>query len=337
VSRVAAVVSIRPYTDDDEADVLALLDASLGSGPAGRRTPEFFRWKHVDNPFGRSLMLVAESEGRIVGLRAYMRWRFVASGEPVRAVRAVDTATHPDVQRRGIFSKLTREALEQLKGQADLVFNTPNEKSLPGYLKMGWRTVGRVPVRVRVRHPLRFVRRARSARASTAAEPSTRANVSLDPHEILTEASVGRLLAGYGDPRLTTDRSVAYLRWRYLGAPILGYRSMTDSDDGDLLSIGLFRVRPRGELLEATVGDVLGGDRAAAARVLRRIARAAPVDHVTCSFPSGTTLSRASAAAGFIPAMTGPTLVALPLSDRIGRDVGDLSSWALTLGDVEVF
>ena len=93
---------------------------------------------HPVDPFGRSFMLVAETDGRIVGLRAFMRWEFVAGDRRFRAVRAVDTATHPDHQGKGIFSRLTLEALDSLRDQADFIFNTPNEKSLPGYLKMGW-------------------------------------------------------------------------------------------------------------------------------------------------------------------------------------------------------
>ena len=56
-----------------------------------------------------------------------------------------------------MFSRLTRAALDALDGQVDLVFNTPNGKSGPGYLKLGWREVGRVPVAVRVRRPLRLL------------------------------------------------------------------------------------------------------------------------------------------------------------------------------------
>src|SRR2546428_1238947 len=99
-------VTIRPFEDADEPVVLDLLSASLGDGPAGRRPPEFFRWKHIDNPFGRSYMILAESDGRVVGFRSFMRWRFRAGDATVLGVRAVDTATHPDVQGRGIFRNL---------------------------------------------------------------------------------------------------------------------------------------------------------------------------------------------------------------------------------------
>ena len=149
---------MRAWHDDDLPHVLELLQAALGGGPAGVRPAEFFRWKHLENPFGRSFMLVAEADGRIIGLRAFMRWRFRADDRVVHAVRAVDTATHPDYQGRGVFSMLTRRAIEEMRGEVELIFNTPNEKSLPGYLKMGWQSVGRVPILVRPQHPVRLVR-----------------------------------------------------------------------------------------------------------------------------------------------------------------------------------
>ena len=87
MSGTRMALAIRPYRDEDEPAVLSLLSASLGAGPAGARPPEFFRWKHLENPFGRSFMLVAESEGQVVGLRAFMRWEFTAGDRSFRAVR----------------------------------------------------------------------------------------------------------------------------------------------------------------------------------------------------------------------------------------------------------
>jgi hypothetical protein len=84
VTRAATAVSIRSYSDGDETGVLHLLNAALGVGPAGERSAGFFRWKHLNNPFGRSFMLVAEADDRIVGLRAFMRWEFVSAGRRFR-------------------------------------------------------------------------------------------------------------------------------------------------------------------------------------------------------------------------------------------------------------
>src|SRR5437867_2251138 len=94
-------------------------------------------------------MWVAVSDDRIVGFRTFIRWRFRVDDDVVDAVRAVDTATDPAHQGRGIFSRLTLGALDELRGEnVGFVFNTPNDQSRPGYLKMGWRIVGRVPIAV---------------------------------------------------------------------------------------------------------------------------------------------------------------------------------------------
>ena len=94
--------------------MLELLGASLGGGPAGRRPPEFFRWKHLENPFGRSFMLLAERDGRLVGLRAFMRWRFEAGRAPGAAPSARSTRRRIQTTRaQGIFTRLTLAALDR--------------------------------------------------------------------------------------------------------------------------------------------------------------------------------------------------------------------------------
>jgi GNAT superfamily N-acetyltransferase len=327
-------IAVRPFTPEDEPAVLELLDAALGGGPAGRRPPEFFRWKHLANPFGPSFMLVAEAGGRLVGLRAFMRWQFVAGGRVLRAVRAVDTATHPDYQGMGIFSRLTRAALEALDGEVDLVFNTPNGKSGPGYLKLGWREVGRVPVAVRARRPVRLLA---AGRAGQRPAPAVRA----DPAATVLEDTdrLERLLRREPSPRgLATPRDPTYLAWRYGAAPLLGYRAVTEERGGELTGVAIFRVRPRGALWESTLAEVVaGGDAATARRLLRKVIRSAPVDHLTLHLPGTAPLRRAATMTGFLPSPAGVSLVVNPRREGIRPDPTDLRSWSVSLGDLEVF
>ena len=329
-------VSVRRFHPGDLPDVLELLDASLGGGPAGRRPPDFFRWKHLDNPFGPSFLLLAEREGRLVGLRAFMRWRLLAGDRAVAAARAVDTATHPDFQGMGIFTRLTLAALDEVRGQVDLVFNTPNAKSGPGYLKMGWREVGRVPVMVRVRRPLRLLRGRRPG-ADPGQVPPVAAPAAASVLERGPEVA-GLLWREPAADGLATARDLGYLRWRYGAAPLLGYRAVTDERDGELAGLAIFRVRPRGGLWETTVAEVLaGGDQGTARRLLRRVARAAPADHLTFAAPAGSAAARAAARGGFLPAPAGIMLVANPLAGDLRPDPSELGSWSLSLGDLEVF
>jgi hypothetical protein len=146
-------------TDGDVPAVVELLDEALGPAPGGVDRRALFEWKHLRNPFGRSIALVAELDGRVVGLRCFMRWRLagVAGARALTAVRAVDTVTSTSVRRLGIFSRLTTEALATCEAEGvALVFNTPNDSSRPGYLKMGWEVVTVWPVWLRARRPDRL-------------------------------------------------------------------------------------------------------------------------------------------------------------------------------------
>jgi hypothetical protein len=341
-SELKTEVLVRGWRDEDEPDVLRLLQDTLGGGPAGTRPVEFFRWKHMDNPFGHSYMLVAEVRGRIVGFRSFMRWRFIAGDQSVAAVRAVDTATHADYQGRGIFSLLTRQAIAGIREEADLIFNTPNEKSLPGYLKMGWEPIGAMPIRVRPVRPVRIARGMRSINetlAPLAPSPEVRAEKAAEA--LADPIAVDGLIeeARLPGDRLATDRDATYLRWRYASAPLLDYRAIREVRGGVLRGLALFRVRPRGRLQEATIAELLveRGDRRTAMRLLRRVRKASSVDHITASFPSDSTQAASALRAGFFKAPRGLTMVVNPLREGLMFDPTDPQAWALGLGDLEVF
>ncbi|MGH2791295.1 MAG: GNAT family N-acetyltransferase [Actinomycetota bacterium] len=331
---------VREYRDEDEAEVLDLLVASLGGGPGGNRTPQFFRWKHLDSPFGRSLMLLAHQGDRIIGFRSFMRWRFRSGGEELACVRAVDTATHPEHQGQGVFSRLTLDALEALRPNTDLVFNTPNGKSGPGYLKMGWRRVCSLPVSVRVRRPLHFARNLRSLRSDSTAGSPPAIDASPAAEELADTEQVRALLTRLSyDDRFTTERSLEYLRWRYGAAPLLDYRALTAKVDGELRGLLIFRVRPRGSLWESTVAEVLVAptDDRTARSLLRWATRAAAVDHLTIHLPARSPLTRSSMLTGFVPSPRGMDLFVNPLRGNIQPPPEKFESWALSLGDLEVF
>lgn len=331
---------IRPYTDADEAAVLDLLQLSLGGGPVGERTAEFFRWKHHRNPFGRSPAFVADAEGTLVGFRIFMRWRWRAGHRQWEAVRAVDTATHPDHQGQGIFKRLTLGAVDGIRGEIDLIFNTPNDKSRPGYLKMGWTQVGTVPVLVRPRRPVRFARGVRQVRAGSTTAPvlcdlPPAADAFAAPAAI--EALLERIADG--DGRLTTDRSLDYLRWRYSEVPGLDYRHVAVHRGGELVGLAFGRPRRRGPLAELTLSELLvaRGDRAALRAVLRQASRESGCDHLATVAGLDPALRSTFTRAGYVALPgQGIVLTSNPLA-TVAPDPTELSSWAFSLGDLEVF
>jgi GNAT superfamily N-acetyltransferase len=321
-------VMVRPASAADRPSVLALLEASLG-WESDDRHADFFSWKHEQNPFGPSLAWVAvDREGQVLGFRTFLRWEFTQGSTVVRAARAVDTAIRRDVQRRGIFSRLTATAIEGLvRDEVAFVFNTPNQQSLPGYLKMGWQRVGRLPVRVRAPSVRRWKRLVGARRPADKWSLLTGAGVPASDAFAETD-SVARLLAELDHTEgLHTRVGVEYLRWRY-GFPALRYRIVTAGptvEDG----AAVFRFRRRGTAVEAVICDLLvpGEDRMLGAELCRRVLEVAGADYALC-------LGRPRAR-GFLPLPgQGPMLTWRALREMASPS---LHEWDLSLGDVELF
>src|SRR5688572_1153461 len=105
-------MEIRIATARDIDAIVQLLKESLGESLLPKST-EYWQWKHVNNPFGASPVLLAVEGDKIIGVRAFMCWKWRQGDNIINAVRAVDTATHSDHQGKGVFSKLTLKLLER--------------------------------------------------------------------------------------------------------------------------------------------------------------------------------------------------------------------------------
>ena len=106
-------VTIRPATPEDRSGMLRVAVRALG-WRGDERDRAFFAWKHDDNPFGRSPAWVATEGGEIIGFRTLLRWEFFRGPERLRMARAVDTASDPDHQGKGVFRRLTLTATLRL-------------------------------------------------------------------------------------------------------------------------------------------------------------------------------------------------------------------------------
>ncbi|WP_162633276.1 GNAT family N-acetyltransferase [Echinicola strongylocentroti] len=232
---------MREAKPTDQEAIVDLLKRSLGESLLPKSVA-LWRWKHVDNPFGESPVLVAEEQGDIVGVRAFMQWEFSQRGQNIKALRAVDTAVHPDYQGRGIFKQLTDKLVQECSEEEfQFIFNTPNAKSMPGYIKMGWQKRGNLPLKMALVRPF-GVFSGRSAREST---------------EVMQQEWPERLLAkvpySADSVGLQTPISPEYMHWRYVKNPLFRYGWFSDGER----YLCIFRIKAHRRFQEFRICELL--------------------------------------------------------------------------------
>ncbi len=321
-----AALVVRSFEPEDEPAVLELLQMSFGEWPremAAADPAEFFRWKHLDCPFGSSTMYVAEAGGRVIGFEARLPWRFAAGGETLLASRGTDLAVHPSHRGKGVSLALRRAAV--FAPEVAFTWSNPNRESMPGSLRFGRRLVGSVP---------RFVRSGGSPGATIRRAVG---QVWAAPAQLPIDAPAARQLLASRTPlprpdgRLSTARDPEYLRWRYAFEDYRAVRAQTRRG-GE--GIAVFRARRWGRLWGLDVCELIveAEDARLTRSLLAKVRGAADADFVRCSFPSRATAARH----GFVQYPGRTALMTTPLRGSISPDPGTMSSWALTGGDLEL-
>ena len=245
---------VRPATVADTPEILNLIATSY-DGAHSSPSLDYWRWKHEENPFGPSPCLVAESNGRLVGVRVFLRWNFYSENRCIRAARAVDTATHPEWRGKGVFSRLTMRLVEQMQNEGvSFIYNTPNGKSMPGYLKMGWAPVTRIPLWIRPMQMAGLAGRALSRTPAAAPMLERFGTVA----QVLNDPRLPAFLAEVtpADERYHTAHTPGYLRWRYARVPGISYCARLETA-GDAGALVIARGRIRGRLREVTISELI--------------------------------------------------------------------------------
>ena len=316
---------VRRAEPSDDPQVIPLLRAALEK-PDDPHYEAFLHWKHRENAFGESPAWVALHDDVVVGYRTFLRWRFRNDQDKtVTGVRAVDTSTLPTYQGLGIFRTLTLRGVAELTLAGDgIVFNTPNDKSRPGYLKMGWSVARKLPVGVLPSGPRALVRMATSKVAASIWSDET--TVGLDAREALADRTFAEALLTHAPAKgFRTDRTPEYLAWRTAFEP-LHYRLLLAAENDPAEGGIIFRLRRRGDAVEAAVIEQLVPDRVTGARLVARMLKQTGADYAIGL--------RTGPHAGLMPLpRQGPLLTTRPLAAAPPSP----KDWTLTLADVELF
>lgn len=104
---------------------------------------EYLRWLYAENPEGSFVGFDAVADGRIAAHYACIPMRAEVGGEGRRVLLSLNTATHPDYQRRGLFSKLAEATYAAGSSEGFRhVYGVANANSTPGFIrKLGFTLV----------------------------------------------------------------------------------------------------------------------------------------------------------------------------------------------------
>jgi GNAT superfamily N-acetyltransferase len=303
-------MTIRHSIESDIPAIVDLLKLSLGESLMPK-SEAFWRWKHIDNPFGRSPVLLALDGDMIIGVRAFMRWEWRQGNEIYKAVRAVDTATHPDYQGKGIFRKLTLALVDECKSEGvNFIFNTPNKQSEPGYLRMGWEKFGRLKISL---CPVIPFRRGRPPISNDMVEEFSSIEQIKDCNFVFSQRC------------MIANKSANFLKWRYANNPNISYFIYSNKNEGNW---AIFRIKSTVIATEFRICELFLGPSGSLINFWKGIYQIA--------YETGAkviTFSDSSFKVASLSLQIGPIITLRPLSE----DNMNFKSWQPSLGDMEVF
>ena len=313
-------MKIRKAEEKDIPEIVSVLKASLGEDQI-ELSEKVWRFKHINNPFGKSIVFIALENEQIIGVRAFMRWEWQCASNKYKALRAVDTATHPEHQGKGIFKKLTLKAVDfAISNNDSFIFNTPNEQSRPGYIKMGWKKVGKVYVGLKP--SFSFLRMTKNSGIYNIEKQSSRAQL-----EELCQQWNKKLAEKDG---FFTPKSAEMIKWRYEENPLQSYE--VNSGNGYYLAA---YVKTRGKFKEFRIAEYIYDENVVTKKELKKIIKKIITKfgcHIISFSPNLLQLSGRKGNLG--PVLT---FNALNLENKEKEHFLKIKNWNNSLGDLELF
>lgn len=151
-------LSIRPSGTSPEqlAAYAGLLGQVFGAEP--KFSADAIAWRYAANPAGQVVGADAWDGDRLAAHYVATPLEAAIDGQVIKGLLSLNTATHPDYQGRGLFTRLAQDAYAQ--GQAagyGFVIGVANANSTPGFLrKLAFQNVGPLDAGLLLRTPKRF-------------------------------------------------------------------------------------------------------------------------------------------------------------------------------------
>lgn len=212
---------------------------------------DYLYWEYLQNPIGKAIVYVAKKDTIVVAQYVILPKNILVDDKVVSVNISVNTITHPDYRGHGLFPKLAELAYDDcLKSNQNYTIGFPNSNSTKGFLdKLKFADVGKLPLLLNVKNPLfalfvflmgRRVKGETEIDLNFITEDSSLSN--LDFEKDKTQYSSFWLNFKKRNV-ITTDRSMEYLKWRYVDVPFRKYRVLKFVSNNEIKAIIVLRAK----------------------------------------------------------------------------------------------
>jgi GNAT superfamily N-acetyltransferase len=254
-----------------DREALESMYAEVFGAEAAERNRARFRWQYEDNPHcppeGPEIW-VARENGVVLGQYATMPVRLHVKGRILRGSWGMGVVVRPNLQRKGIGSRLFLYWDQQVEASLGLGLSL---QSYTLFRKLQWEDVGPVPCYSKILDPKALLSRRLPGVAASGLAPLLRAAlwVAFPSRRRRTDVEVRPLAGEFGAeydllwekaaPKFDfiAERKSAYLNWKYLDPPHVRYDVFeARRKGGELSGYVVLRVAVRGEVRLALVVDL---------------------------------------------------------------------------------
>ncbi len=349
--RVKPTLEISRRSERDRGELESIYAEVFGAEASAKNRARF-RWQYEENPHcppeGPEIW-VAREDGVVLGQYATMPIRLLVKGRMLRGSWGMDVMVRPNLQRKGIGSRLFRYWDQQVEASLGLGLSM---QSYTLFRKLQWKDVGPVPCYSKVLVPEALLSRRLPAALAALLTPFFRFALWLAFPTRRTRGGsvrVGPLEGEFGpeydslwekaSPKFdfVAERKHPYLQWKYRKPPHVRYDVLEARREGELTGYVVLRTALRNGVRLALLVDLFADpeDQETLGALLDRAidyAREASAARLS-SFTFDRRIAGRLLAKGFL-------LIRSPMQFcvRIKTDVGegffrDPSRWHVTFGD----
>lgn len=289
---------------------------------------EWLKWKYFGSPYGDCIVVLAYSKsGKLAGEISFGKYEFVQETKVVKAMYSYQTMVHPDFQKMGLFTSLTKIAIEIGTEQGiDIIFNFPNQNSYKPFLKLNfipvnglkyWVAPGNLKMFMREFSPLAIKKPFQVNRIGSYS------NEVLDKFERLAR----NVKVPVAKDKLYPNRTYEFLKWRYFTYPMHEYAIVESTKGWAIVRLGVRGGIKEVQIMELFAFNNLNGR--CLRSVVKAIRRELKVGLIVFNMSQAHPLNKSMFSSGFISLPNKLKFCVYPLNET-GQSYTDSSCWIIT-------